>query len=198
MVRPASHTRVRLWLGGLASAGVALSHFLAFLVATPDHAARSDLLSQTGHGYWPYFIAVALGALVAGLVGFAGERAWGEADGAGFRSLYRFTAIRLLVLQAVGFLLLEGAERLIVHGSLDGLLSEPVVIIGLLVQAAVALAGALLLVLFVRVVDRVRALFRRSARPPRVALPRGPLAFTPPPLPVAGGGPAPRAPPALP
>lgn len=191
---------MRLWLGGLASAGVAFSHFLAFLVAKPDHADRSTLLAETGHSYWPYFIALALGALVAGLVGFAAERVWGRPPGdrPGLRRMYGFTATRLVLLQVLGFLYLEAGERLAVHGSFASLFDEPVVLIGLVVQVVVALAAAALLILFARAVDGLRALLRPLARPPKeVVLPRGALSFPRPALRLAVGGRTVRGPPTL-
>ncbi len=190
---------MRLWLGGLSAAGVVLAHSLAFLVTTPDHGERSQLLHATGHRYWPHFAALALGALVAGLLGFVADRVWG--DGAerrlSTRRLYAFTAPRLLLLHLVGFLYLEAGERLAVHGSFEGLLQEPVVVIGLLVQAVVALVAGFLLVLFARVVDHLVSLLRRSVRPPKMELPRGPLGFSRPRLRLAGAGPIPRGPPVL-
>ena len=61
---------VRMWLGALACAGMAGAHWLAYALA----GAGSDphdrlLLESTGHSYWPYLAALAMGAL---LVGFAG------------------------------------------------------------------------------------------------------------------------------
>lgn len=192
------HARMRLWLGGLAGAGVAVAHVLAFRVVSPDHAARSDLLHATGHRYWPYVAALALGGLVAGLVGFVADRVSADRRGhPGIRRLYAFTASRLLILQTLGFLYLEAGERLVVDGSFTGLLQEPVVIIGLVVQAAVALVGALLVVLFAQVVDTIVAVLRPVVRPSKVATPRGALRSLGPRLRLATGGATLRGPPAL-
>lgn len=196
-MRLSSRARMRLWLGGLASAGVALTHFVAFLVANPDHAVRSDVLHETGHHYWPHFAALALGALVAGLVGFVADRVRGTPtrQPSELRRLYGFTVTRLALLQGLGFLYLEAGERLAVRGSFAGLLQEPAVVIGLVVQLLVALVAALLLVLFARVVDTLFARLRPRIRPPKVTVPVSVARVPRSALGFAAGGPSLRGPP---
>jgi hypothetical protein len=169
---PGLRPRTRLWLGALAAAGVAATHILAFLVAEPHPEVRREVLAATGHGYWD-FTAVVLGALVAGLVGFVAERVPGSPPHGGSERdrLWLFLATRLALLQALGFLGLEAAERLAGGDSVIGVLQEPVVLIGLVVQAAVAVVAALLLVLFAHFVERIYRLLQPVIRPPKVAVP---------------------------
>lgn len=192
-----SRERPRLWLGGLAAAGVALTHILAYFLTAPDPHARRELLEQTAHGYWSYASAVALGVLVAGLSGFVVSRVREHAvrpqSGSG---LFFFVAPRLVVFQAFGFLLLEASERA-VAGGLDHFLGEPVVLLGLAVQAVVAAIGALLLVVLSRIVEAlIEATATVFIRPQsRIFAPA--LSLLQPHTFAADGGAAPRAPPSF-
>ena len=153
--------RTRLWLGGLASGGVVAAHWLAYRLTTPAGHHGSDILHATGHRYWTWFVAVALGALVAGLAGFAHQRMQaGASMGAG--ALYRYSLGRLITLQTVGFLLLEIVERLASGGSLD-LAHQPAVVLGVGLQVVIAFIGALLLVAFGRAIDAFARLGDRPA-----------------------------------
>jgi cytochrome bd-type quinol oxidase subunit 2 len=190
-MRSGPRLRTRLWLGALAFAGVAFAHGLTFLLVAPETHARERLLTSTGHGYWPYVMPLALAALVAALSGFvAGRRAAAPAD-----RLYSVTALRLAILQSAGFVLLEAAERVTAHGSLRSLVSEPFLLIGVLVQVALALAGALLLVLMARVVEHLSGRRRPTMRPKKATLPRAALRIRAPRLRVASGGATLRGPP---
>ena len=133
----------RLWLGGLASGGVVLAHWIAFFLAAPAPAPRHELLRQTGHGAWAYVVALAVGLLVACLAGGLCGRLRGEPSRV--RSL-AYSWVRLLAYQAVLFIVLEGLERIASSGTPLSLAIEPVVIVGLLVQVVVAAIGALALV----------------------------------------------------
>lgn len=189
-MRSGPRLRTRLWLGALAFAGVAFAHGLTFLLVAPDPHARERLLASTGHGYWPYVMPVALGALVAALAGFAaGRRAAAPAD-----RLYRVTALRMAILQTAGFVLLESAERFFAHASLATLMAEPFLLIGISVQVALALVAALLLVVVARVVERFSSR-RFRLRPAKAARPRGVLRAAAPRLRVASGGATLRGPP---
>ena len=191
-----SRRRPRLWLGALAAAGVGLTHVLAYFLTAPDPTARRELLEQTAHGYWSYASAFALGVLVAGLSGFVisrvRERALRPQSG---RALYFFITTRLVVLQAVGFLVLEASERAVAGGLVD-VLAEPVVLLGLGIQAVVAAIGALFLLLLARILEAVTdgtaSVFVRPAS--RIFLPV--LSFSRPHTYAAAGGATPRAPPA--
>ena len=127
------------------------AHWLAYRLTTPAGHHESEILHATGHGYWTWFVAVALGALVAGLAGFAHQRMHARAP-MGASALYRYSLGRLITLQAVGFLLLEIIERLASGGSLD-LAHQPAVVLGVGLQILIAFIGALLLVAFGRAID---------------------------------------------
>ncbi|HYI46268.1 MAG TPA: hypothetical protein VE174_12495 [Actinomycetota bacterium] len=135
-----SSGRPRIILGALACAGIASAHTVAYWLVAPDPHAHSELLSATGHSYWPYFVAVAFGCLVASLGASmidAGRRN-GTVRAVGFTFLY------LSILQLVGFAGLEAIERLL-SGNLSDLLVSPAVLIGLALQLVVAAIGTALL-----------------------------------------------------
>ncbi len=161
----AASLRARLSLGGLAAGGVVVTHWLAYRLSAPDEATRAELLRSTGHRLWPVISAIAMGALVTGLIGFAGEWLWGPSSRAARRSrlgLYRYAATGLIGLQAVGWVMLEGAERLFLRTHPEEVLHGHAVLIGLLIQVLVALIAAGLLVVFAEVVDRIARLVRAS------------------------------------
>ena len=153
--------RTRLWLGGLASGGVVVAHWLAYRLTTPAGHHESEILHATGHRHWTWFMAAALGAAVAGLAGFAYQRMRASASMSP-AALYRYSLGRLIALQATGFLLLEIIERLASHGSLD-LAHQPAVVLGVALQILIAFVGALLLVAFGRVIDVLSAVGRKPA-----------------------------------
>jgi hypothetical protein len=156
--------RSRLWLGGLACVGVVLTHALAYAVAVPDPARRAALLEATGHGQWRLISALALGALVAALCGFAVDRATRpHGKRLSVRSLYRFAAVRLVVVQVLGFVALEAAERAAV-GHVSSLAHETILPIGILLQLLFSLVGALVLVVLARTLDLLgELLFPRTS-----------------------------------
>ena len=164
-----SHTRwgLRSLLAGLAAAGVVVAHTIAYLLAVPDPNLRAAFLFMTGHEGWSLVVAAAAGILTFGLSGFviSATTSNPRTETLTVRSI----AIRLAGLQVIGFMALEMAERLLDGRSIAELMTEPVVVIGLLIQFAVAVAGAFLLVGFAWAVDTL--LHRRWApRPRRVRL----------------------------
>jgi hypothetical protein len=110
-----------------------------------------------------------MGAAVAALARVGVSRLRDEPSSSAVR--YRATAGRLLVLQVIGFLLLETLERLATGHAMAGFLFEPVILIGVAAQVPVALAGAWLLVALVRLVDRL-VLLHTTFLPGRAITPR--------------------------
>lgn len=191
---PRIRTGTRLWLGGLAAGGVVAAHALAFILVAPNPVRRQQLLDSTGHGSWPLVVSVAMGALVIGLAGFAASslrrgRPGGFPTGA---------AGRLILLQGVGYLLLEGLERLAMGKGLAGLVElpfEPVIAIGLVVQFLLALAGAILLALVYRMIVTLAGWLRSRPRAPRSLVASGLLDLFLPSHQVEFGCAEPRGPP---
>jgi hypothetical protein len=189
-----------LVLFATALAGLVGGHLLGYLFAVPDAGERDALLARTGHSYLSKAVIVALAAtIVAGAAASVLGAARARRPGRGPLS-YRSVAIHLVALQLTGFLLLELAERLLV-GIPGADLLGPVLVLGLPLQALVAAAGALVLILVARTAEAVvRALARpgfpaeaQPAAPPAPVdrpLPRTPLASPriprgPPVVPVA-------------
>ena len=191
----------RAWLGGLACAGVVVAHWIAYLIAPPEGHSHAEGLAATGHELWPYFVALAAGGFVTAVSGFVADR-FGEEPGASASALWWHAARRLVPAQVLAFTCLELAERALFadpgHGG--GLLTEPVLWVGIALQVLCALAGAGLLVLFARTVELIQELSgrRAEAEPARRSLPQPLLAvLAVRPLVMATGGPTFRGPPVL-
>jgi hypothetical protein len=152
--------RSRLGLGGLAASGVVLSHWLAYFAAAPEPKRREALLQATGHQYFTFVVALAFGLTVAGLLGFVADRLRHRGAGEPLARLFIHTAPRLAVLQVSAFVALESAERALGQGSIEGLLVDPVFLVGVAIQALTALAAGLFLVLFARTVEIISSLLR--------------------------------------
>lgn len=194
-MRAGSRTRSRLWLGGVAMAGVVLAHVLAYFMAAPHRYGREMLLRSGGHRHWAVVAALALGALVAGLIWFTSQatrpdRVWSL----GARAFFVSTARRLVLLQVSGFVLLEASERVLFGAGFGQLLAEPVILIGIVLQVVSALGAAGLLVVLARTLDR----FCCPSSPARFGAsqdPRPRVCILPPRFLLAAGGPTFRGPP---
>lgn len=163
-MRARQGTRPGWWLFGLSATGVIASHALAYRLAVPEAHARSQTLASSGHGYWGYLVVLALAALAFGLGTFAARRTKShDLTWSGVTKLYSFTFARLIVFQALAFMVVEGAERSISGGSIIELLTEPAIAVGLIVQVFVACLGALLFVAFASVVEAIKG--RTSSAP---------------------------------
>jgi hypothetical protein len=126
-MHPVRRVLSRLSLVGLSLGGLFGAHYLAFMFAAPHVHDRSELLAATGHGSWiPVAVAVATSLFLAFLRGSG--HGWSE----------------LALLQVVGFVALEGVERVGAHDGVSQLLSEPVFYLGLVLQLVVSLVATLL------------------------------------------------------
>jgi hypothetical protein len=149
-MRPRLAASSRVAIGLLAFVGVLSAHWLAYFVSAPARVEREHLLESTGHGDWSLAGAVAIGAFTAALASIA----WRRLRQGGPQPSTITVARRLALLQTMGFLALEAAERAIAGGSAMDSLTEPVVALGVLVQVLVAFAAALFSRLIVEAVDR--------------------------------------------
>lgn len=180
-----------LIIGALAFVAVIASHNLAYWLAAPDPHYRAELLHSTGHRYFVYVSAIALGLLVATLTSFLRT---GAHQRGSMLARFSYIAPRLLAAQVSGFLALEAGERAFLGSGVGDLLTEKPVLIGLVLQLLVALVGAASVCLVAAVAGRLR----RSRQSPRRAAPRT-FALPLEPLPlhalVAAGAATPRGPP---
>lgn len=160
--------RGRLWTGlwpaFLAFAGLLIGHFISYLVVAPDARVREAVLEASGHRAHGLFVPLAGAALLAALIGaFVHQlRNHGTTERSGPRLLH--LAGILWLLQTGGFVLLETTERVVAsHAPLD-LLHEPAFLVGLVVQAVIAVAGAVLMVLLSATVAVLRRYLARLTR----------------------------------
>lgn len=152
-----SMSRIRgLAIGGLAWSGVVLGHLVAYLLVHPSEAERSALLENTGHGSFPLLLVSGLAAIPAILILLVIRVLRGDRSPA-----FVPTALWLAAIQVPAFLTMEFFER---DMSVEQMLLEPAVGMGLAVQVLVAFISSLLVRTFVR---GVRALISRGSRLPR-------------------------------
>lgn len=147
-----------LALGALSLAGMVAAHVLSYLVTTPGHVHRDDLLEATGHDPGISFTLIAFALAVGGLAALVGSGASERQPAITWR--------RLAGLQVGAFVALETWERTTVHVSFDELLTEPVFVSGLLIQLLVAAFGAWFAGAFQRAVSALILTRRRGRRAP--------------------------------
>jgi hypothetical protein len=156
-------------VAGAVGAGLALSHWLAYLIAVPHAHERERLLEHTGHGYWPRAAAVAAALGLVALV-VTGARAVARARDAdlGQPRLGQLVA-RLAGMQLPAFVLLEAIERLASGAAdLEFVLQAPF-LVGLGVQLLVATMLGVLLARFARAAARIARILLRGKLPSRSA-----------------------------
>jgi hypothetical protein len=186
-------------LAGGAAAGVVFGHILTYLIAFPASTQRTQVLAQSGHGYWPNAMtfviqaAVGVGTIVA--VRALRERAASSNGDRRVLPLFGWLTLQLSWRQIVGFTALEVIERVIVHAPLGQLLTHHLVPIAVVAQTAVAGVIAGILLLLARTVARLAGLrassLTRASNPwVRTAPLVGPRA-----VPVLSGGVGLRGPP---
>lgn len=178
---------------GIGVAGIAIGHWLSYLVAVPDPHARFDLLERTGHSYLPFAVQAALIACLAGIGTIFVRHLHGRRDeGApGLGSLFR----RLVLMQITLFSAIEIVERVAAGAPLGEILQDNLFVIGLAVQVIVSGLGAVVLRWLHRAARQIADAFstRQDPRLSRTGflLP----ASTPPPVPALCGGTGIRGPP---
>jgi hypothetical protein len=167
--------RVPMVAGLAAWIGLVLGHVASYALAYPSGQTRHAHLLLTGHG-WMGPALVSLAAAIPAVLAVAAARSARIGP-----LILRPLATRLTGAQIAAFLLVEVAER---HADLGRALSDPAVLVGVVVQALVAVALALLLSGFTRGVvavvrrrHRARILTRLPSQPAVQLLVPHPLAL---------------------
>jgi hypothetical protein len=140
---------------GLALGGLVLGHLATYAWLYPDPDHRGLVLSSTGHAYLPAFAhlaCVVAAAATAALVG----RAWGGRE-RGAAATFATLAGALAVTQACAFVGQEILERVLSGSPLHGLISGPLLVLGVGVQVTLAVAGAAIATWLRRTTRRVAA-----------------------------------------
>jgi hypothetical protein len=146
--------RGTLVLAGVA--GVVLAHGLDYVLAVHSVAARAQVLAQTGHGWWPSAVGVALAsaflavsmATARGAAGAVSRRAVEAAAGT-----FRRELAWMALWQGALFTGVEAVERVAAHRSPAELLHGSLFPLGLALQVLVAA----LVVAGLRLVERAGA-----------------------------------------
>lgn len=136
-------------LAATAVSGLVGGHLLDYWILIPDPGHRHELLARTGHQYLTRVTMLTVGlavivAFVAVALGILRGRA-GSGHGFGVSSIARVAGA-----QAVGFIVLEAAERL-ASGVPGHHLTDAVVIAGVGLQLIVGALAALVLLVLERV-----------------------------------------------
>lgn len=186
---------VRAALGGLAATAVVAAHGFTHELALDPLRSRPALLDETNPLLWSLLVGLALGTLVVGFALFVLRQLRIATPLLDAARLYPQTALRLGGFQVIAFVSLEVVEMWLGGASLLTLPSEPIMVIGSLLQLLAALAGAALFVIFARTLEHLNS--RRKRRPSDSACggftPN--LRLLPPRLQVARGSPSLRGPP---
>ncbi len=164
----------RLPLAGAAVAGAAVGHSVAYLIVAPEGRTRAALLAGTGHGYWSTAVAaeIVLGllAVISTVVRHFGRGLRREERPARDTPWPRL-ATRIVLLQVTIFAVEEVIERAASGHALTDLVSDRLMSIGVLVQVAVAVVVATLLVWLGRAAEAVGRALGRGPLPRPVRVP---------------------------
>ncbi len=180
---------------GVASGGVLLGHWLAYLIVDPVASTRAAVLGSTGHAYLGSATWLGLGASLAALAAvFLGRMMYrNDVDLPG-----RALGARLAGFQVGAFLAMEVGERLAAHVPLGQLSHGPLMPVGIATQIAVAALGALVVHTLCRAADRAAEVLGSSIPPPRIlsarvaVVPAAPLARIAVPVATGRGPPSSR------
>jgi hypothetical protein len=182
----------------LAIVGSQVAHELAYRLVTGDAEKRARELSATGHAYLTYLpFAVAIATVLA-LLALGAEIRQIAARATGAVATPR--AVSFAILGPAIFTCQEHFERLASAGQFPLLAAlEPTFVVGLLLQAPLALVAYAAARFFLRVARSLGRLLVRSRRPRRTpgTLNRPAVSSTRPRLPALALGYGSRGPPAL-
>jgi hypothetical protein len=156
----------RLPLTGVAVAGAVVGHMVAYVLAVPSPTVRVALLGSTGHAYWTAAIAA---ATVLGMVSLVTTLRWRFRAGLLARHPQPGERLGRVAAQLAGFqiaiyLVQETLERLEAGIAPQALLDRRLLVTGVLVQTAIALALAVLLSLAGRAAEALGRALRRPVR----------------------------------
>ena len=156
---------------GFAVAGLLIGHTLSYAIAVPDPLHRDLVLDRTGHGYLPTAVDSALFLGMAGVAVLL-VRAWSSRGREETRTFATLAGMLALV-QVGAFSGQEILERIFAGAPLGDLVADQLLLTGVVVQVALAIAGAAVLGWLARASARIV----RAVLTARTALPR-PLAAT--------------------
>jgi hypothetical protein len=133
---------------GFAAAGLLLGHSVSYMFAVPDPYHRDMILTRTGHGYLPA-VSQAAAILTIAAVAAILARAWSNRERS---EPERFSSIAgtLALVQIGAFGAQEILERVVAGVPLGDLVHGHLFVIGVVVQVAVSLIGAALLIWLAR------------------------------------------------
>jgi hypothetical protein len=150
---------------GVASGGVLLGHWLAYLIVDPVTSTRDAVLGSTGHAYLSAADRLGLAVTLSALGAVFLRR---MIHGDDVLLPVRAVGTRLAGFQVTAFLAMEVAERLAARVPLGQLAHGPLVPVGIAAQIAMATLGALVVFTLCRAADRAAAVLGSAIPPPRI------------------------------
>jgi len=150
-------TARRIAFLGVALAGTLVGHTLTYVLAIRPVAHRGEHLARAGHSYWGaavWLVSAVVACGILALILSALRRRRMASDAPAF---WRSASV-LVVSQVTGFLVLEGLERTASGAGFGDLIHHDLILVGLLAQIVVALAGAMLLRWLMRAAHLLAAL----------------------------------------
>jgi hypothetical protein len=170
-------------LAGMAVVGAVVGHWLGYVLAFPDAHLRTEVLTQSGHGYWMLSVKAAaiLGFAALGTVLLRHLSRAGRGDRPA-ENWPAALALRLAVVQVAAFVAVEAVERAFAGEPVTQMFQHHLLLLGIAIQIAVACGGALVLHWF----GRAAATLSRWIAPLRLDRPHArtvfpALVFAPPP-----------------
>ena len=143
-------------LAGMAAAGVVAGHWLAYVLAVPASAERAHVLAGSGHGYWSLAVKAVVVLAVLSLGTVLAQRLNGRLRGdEPVPDRPSRVALRLALLQVAAFTAMEATERLVAGAPVAGMFAHHLFVLGLALQVLAAAAGALVLLWFGRLAERI-------------------------------------------
>jgi hypothetical protein len=156
--------RCRTGALGVATVGILAGHWLTYVLDVPHAQTRATELARTGHGYLPIAGQLATVCMAFTLASLFLDRV--TRPRAGRAPTTTALVARLAALQTGAFVAMELTERAVAGAGFADLLHGGLLPLGIALQLALAVVGAILLRLVLRAADLVAA-----AAPARSALP---------------------------
>lgn len=153
---------------GIATAGILTGHWLTYLLHVPQAQERTTQLAHTGHGYLPIAGQLATVCMAVTLASLFLTRV--IRPRAGRAPTNATLVLRLAALQTGAFVGMELVERAVAGAGFADLLQGGLLPLGIALQLGLAVVGAALLRVVLRVADLVAAIAHARPGSPLPAL----------------------------
>jgi len=167
-----THTTRGFPVFGIALAGLVLGHLATYALLFPDPDHRGLVLASSGHAYMTA-LAHAACLIAAAAAATIVSRSWGGDDHGPALSFVGLAGV-LVIAQSSAFMGQEILERAVSGSPLHELFAGPVLVVGMGVQAALAMIGAVIVTWLRRTTEHIAATAPAARSPiwrPRALVP---------------------------